>query len=59
MKEVHCLGCGETYLVTENILTEIRNEKLSSEGYCGIVREKVGFMVFEDYDQWYINGLSE
>ena len=53
MKEVKCLGCGETYLITENILTDIRNEKLSSEGYCSIVREKVGFMILTE------NGLSE
>jgi hypothetical protein len=53
MKEVKCLGCGETYLITENILTEVSNEKLSPEGYCAIVQEKVGFIELSG------NGLSE
>ena len=53
MKEVKCLGCGETYLITDNILTDIRNEKVSPEGYCAIFQGKVGFIKLTE------NGLSE
>jgi hypothetical protein len=46
MKEVKCLGCDQTYLISEQTITRITKQELSPEGYCARVRQRIGFSYF-------------
>ena len=53
MKEVKCLGCGQSYQIRVKTLVQISNESLSPEGYCALVGSRVGFVLVTN------NGVSD